>query len=183
MTMNKLSNSQLKKQRGFSLIEVLISVLVFGVGILGLGGLQIASIKGSSNSHYRTTASMLAMDLGDRMRSNLNAVSDGRYGEAVSCATVSRLCRSSACTIEELAVFDIQEVMCGSIRGTTREGGVNNLLPGGTLTITCDGGVCVTPRDDPRATHNITISWNSQKTDGRQTGDDQSRSLVVPVIP
>lgn len=179
MTMSRLP----KKQHGFSLIEILISVLVFSVGVLGLGGLQIASLKGSNNAHYRTTASVLAMDLADRMRSNLNAVSAGHYGEAVSCSTVSRLCRSSACSIEELAIFDLQEIKCGSKIGTRREGGVAGLLPRGQITITCDGGVCVTPLNSTRATHNITIAWNSQKTDSKQENDDQLRSLTLPVIP
>jgi type IV pilus assembly protein PilV len=173
MTMNRLS----MKQRGFSLIEILISVLVFGIGILGLGGLQIASLKGSNNAHYRTTASVLAMDLADRMRSNLNAVSDGRYGEAVSCSTVSRLCRSSACSIEELAIFDIQEVMCGSKRGTKREGGVAGLLPNGAMTISCVGGC-----DQPKAVHDITVSWDKSKTDHRSTLD-QEQSLTISLIP
>ena len=171
MTMNKLSTNQY----GFSLIEVLISVLVFGVGVLGLGSLQIASLKGSSNAHYRTTASVLAQDLADRMRSNLDAVREGRYGETVSCGTVSRLCRSSACSKEELAIFDVQEVMCGSKRGSRREGGIQGLLPGGLMTVTCVGGCNVAG-----ATHNINITWNAQQTDG---GSNQARSLTVPVIP
>lgn len=178
MTMNKLSINQ----RGFSLIEILISVLVFGIGILGLGGLQVASLKGSNNAHYRTTASVLAMDLADRMRSNLTAVSDGRYGETVSCGTVSRLCRSSACSIEELAIFDIQEIMCGSKRGSVREGGVQGLLPQGQMTITCAGS-CITPINTPRATHDIRITWNSQKTDADLKNDDQIRFLTMPIIP
>jgi len=179
MTMNRLS----KKQHGFSLIEILISVLVFGVGILGLGGLQIASLKGSNDAHYRTTASVLAMDLADRMRSNLNAVNAGLYGETISCSTVSRLCRSSACSIEELTIFDIQEIMCGSKVGTRREGGVAGLLPAGKMTITCDGGVCVTPPNSTRATHNITITWNTQRTDAKQDNASQLKSLTLPVIP
>ncbi len=179
MTMNKLS----KNQQGVSLIEILISVLVFGVGILGLGSLQIASLKSSSNAHYRTTASVLAQDLADRMKSNIDGVIEGYYGEAISCGAVSRLCRSSACSVEELATFDLQEVMCGSKRGSSREGGVHGLLPNGNMTVTCVGGCRTFPVLTPRATHNIQITWNDQKTDGRQTGDDQSRSLTMPVIP
>lgn len=173
MTMNERS----KNQRGFSLIEILISVLVFGVGILGLGGLQIASLKGANNAHYRTVASVLAMDLADRMRSNLSAVSDGRYGETVSCSTVSRLCRSSACSIEELAIYDIQEVMCGSKRGTIREGGAAGLLPSGAMTVACVGGC-----SQPKATHDIKVSWNKHKTDHRSTLD-QTQSLTISIIP
>ena len=175
-------NNRINNQSGFSLVEILISVLVFGVGVLGLTGLQVASLKGSNNAHYRTTASVLAMDLGDRMRSNINAVRDGLYGEAVSCNTVSRLCRSSACTKEELAVFDLQEVMCGSKRGSEREGGVVGLLPNGRMRVTCDAG-CVAPPNALNAVHNIVISWNENKTVGATTNDDQSRSLTMQIIP
>ncbi len=176
-----MNNRLPKRQYGFSFIEILISVLVFGIGILGLGGLQIASLKGSSNAHYRTTASVLAMDIADRIRLNPNAVSDGRYGKTVSCSTVSRLCRSSACSTDELAVFDIQEVMCGSRVGSGKKmrrlGGVVGLLPNGAMTITCVGGC-----GQPKATHDITVSWNKQKTDHRSTLD-QGQSLIISVIP
>ncbi len=183
MTRNKRINSP-RKQIGFSLIEILISVFVVSVGILGVGGLQIVSTKGSNDAHYRTVASMLAADLGDRMRSNPNGVSDGLYANDIDCEDdEARLCRSSACTIGELATFDNQEVMCGSRRGKVREGGIKNLLPSGDLTISCASGSCVTPRDSARATHNIRISWNIQKSDSNQADDDQARFLVVPVIP
>jgi type IV pilus assembly protein PilV len=171
-------NRQPNKQNGFSLIEILVSVLVFGVGILGLGGLQVASLKGSNNAHYRTTATVLAMDLADRMRSNRDGVDKGLYGRAVTCGSTPRLCRSSACSVEELAIFDVQEVRCGSKIGSRREGGVAGLLPGGAMTIACAGGACATG-----VIHNITITWNSQKIDSKQENDNQVRSLTLPVIP
>ncbi len=180
MTMNKLS----KNQRGFSLIEILISVLVFGIGIMGLGGLQVASLKGSSNAHYRTTASVLAQDLADRMKANITAVSTGNYGLAINCGVASDLCRrGNACTVDELAAFDLQEIMCGSLRGTEREGGVRGLLPGGNMTVVCPAGSCVTPVNTPRTTHLIRISWNTQKTDADTVNDDQARFLTMPIIP
>ena len=54
--MNRFSKSQL----GFSMIEVPVSLIVLGVGMLGMSGLQIASMKGSSNAHSRNVASMPA---------------------------------------------------------------------------------------------------------------------------
>jgi len=50
-----------KKQQGFSMIEVLISLVVIGVGMVGLSGLQIASMRSTNNAHSRNVASMLVM--------------------------------------------------------------------------------------------------------------------------
>jgi hypothetical protein len=71
----------------------------------------------------------------------------------------------------------------GSAAAMRREGGVVNLLSGGTMRITCAGGNCTTPLGvTPRATHNITIQWNTQKIDSESVNDDQSRFLTVPII-
>lgn len=54
-------------QRGFSLIEGLVSILIFSLGILALVGLQANSIQQSSNAKYRSDASMLVNELIGRM--------------------------------------------------------------------------------------------------------------------
>ncbi len=48
------------KQQGSMLLEALISILIFSIGILAIIGLQAASIKMSSDAKYRSDASMLA---------------------------------------------------------------------------------------------------------------------------
>lgn len=48
------------KQRGSVLLESLIAILIFSMGILAIVGLQGASIKNTANAKYRTDASMLA---------------------------------------------------------------------------------------------------------------------------
>lgn len=66
-------------QSGFMLLEALIAILVFSLGVLALVGLQTVSIKQSGESKYRTDAMMLAneviaeMWIGDRSFANLNA--------------------------------------------------------------------------------------------------------------
>jgi len=70
-----------KTQHGFSMIEVLVSLLVIAVGLLGLSGLQIASVKGTSNAHSRNVATNLAMELSERMRSNPAGVDDGIHSD------------------------------------------------------------------------------------------------------
>lgn len=48
------------RQAGFLLIEVLIAILVFSVGILAVIGLQAQMAKNSTDARYRAVASMVA---------------------------------------------------------------------------------------------------------------------------
>ena len=56
------------RQRGFSLVEVLVAVLVLSVGLLGLAGLQIAGLRSNESARTRTQVVIAAYDLADRLR-------------------------------------------------------------------------------------------------------------------
>ncbi|MDP2882394.1 MAG: type IV pilus modification protein PilV [Azonexus sp.] len=58
------------KQRGMSLIEVMVAVVVLASGLLGLGALQSRSLAMNQSAHYRSIAADLAADLADRIRAN-----------------------------------------------------------------------------------------------------------------
>jgi type IV pilus assembly protein PilV len=47
------------QQGGFSLIEVLIAILIFSIGVLALIALQVTSVRQSSNAKYRSEAALL----------------------------------------------------------------------------------------------------------------------------
>ncbi|HSX59410.1 MAG TPA: type IV pilus modification protein PilV [Tahibacter sp.] len=64
---------------GFSLLEVLVSMIILSIGLLGLAALQAFSIKANQSANYRTQATALAYDLLDRMRANRNELIAGRY--------------------------------------------------------------------------------------------------------
>ncbi|SDG36594.1 type IV pilus assembly protein PilV [Onishia taeanensis] len=73
------------RQSGVSLIEVLIALLVLGIGILGMVALQTRSLALDREAYLRSQAESLAYDLGDRIRANedqLNtyaiAIKDGK---------------------------------------------------------------------------------------------------------
>ena len=55
---------------GFSLIEVLVAMFVVAMGILALAGLLQASTRYSKMSELRSTATLLANDVADRIRAN-----------------------------------------------------------------------------------------------------------------
>ena len=172
------------KQKGISLLEVLISVLVLSVGLLGLGGLQLYALKGSNDAHFRTTASILASDLGDRIRINPEGVASGGYelSESQSTAicgnTAIKLCTgSNTCSAAELANFDLYQIVCGVKNGSDKSLGMKNLLPSATLSINCGSVSC-----DSDIEHIITFKW--EQTDNHDEGDDtQIRSLVWSVLP
>ncbi|MCF6190047.1 MAG: type IV pilus modification protein PilV [Cocleimonas sp.] len=183
----------LKKQSGFSLLEVLISMVILSVGLLGLGGLQVASLKGANNAHSRNVANMLVMELADRMRANPSGVRGGFYAVATQCATTETACRGTTyCSGQDKAKFDLQEIFCGMDTGSGREGGVRNLLFGdSSLDISCPAGSCITVPGVIRAQHDITIGWGEVSIDARQkdnsgvvnNGNIQALTLTVPVIP
>jgi len=179
MIMTNLSKGNRLREQGFSLIEVLVSLLILGFGLLGLGGLQVASIKSTGNAHSRNVANMLAMELADRMRANPLGVEGGFYAETVTCSTAEKACRiNTFCTPKETARFDLQEIMCGMKRGTKREGGVANLLVGGDLKVRF-------PIDCPRVNqaYEIKLAWGESVISPEQTGSPQDKSLTVCVKP
>lgn len=70
-----------KKNRGAALIEVVIASFLFAIGFLSLSNLQIQSFKSSTTAEYRAHASMLALDVIERIRSSKPFVDDFEFGE------------------------------------------------------------------------------------------------------
>jgi len=67
------------KQNGFSLIEVLVTMLIISVGLLGMVALQLNALKQNQNALQLTTSTLLANEITDRMRANQTAAADGNY--------------------------------------------------------------------------------------------------------
>ncbi len=69
----------IRDQSGFSLVEVLITVVLVSIGLLGLAGLQLTSVQNSNSSGERFIATTLAQDILERMRANRNrAIGPGK---------------------------------------------------------------------------------------------------------
>jgi len=66
-------------QRGATLIEVLIAIIVLAIGLLGLALLQITSVQSNHSAYYRSQVTILASDLADRMRANRTAALGSAY--------------------------------------------------------------------------------------------------------
>ena len=97
------------RQRGFTLLEVLISILVFSIGLLGVAGLMVLSVRTNHSAFLRTQASFLAESMAERMRTNLGWIDqyNGTYDTSTDVATPPTNCRASACTPTQLAGYDL----------------------------------------------------------------------------
>jgi type IV pilus assembly protein PilV len=67
------------RESGFSLLEVLITIVILAIGLLGMAGLTAASIRNNHGSYHRTQAVWLAYDIADRMRANRQKALEGDY--------------------------------------------------------------------------------------------------------
>lgn len=74
-------------QSGFSLIEILITLVILAFGLIGLAGLQAVGLKNSQSSLIRSQATLAGYDILDRMRSNCSAALNGNYDLALSATS------------------------------------------------------------------------------------------------
>lgn len=97
-----------KAQAGVTLIEVLISLLILAIGLLGMAGLQTVSLRSTQSAYLRTQASIASTDIVERVRANLQGIEASSYDNIDGEATVA--CNTAAgCNFLELAANDIEE--------------------------------------------------------------------------
>ena len=100
----------IKKTNGFTIIEVLITMVILSIGVLGLGLLQLTAMQNTQGGYLRSQAAILAYDIIDSMRANIPAVSAGNYGLAFTAATPAAVdCYGLAanCTTLQMASSDL----------------------------------------------------------------------------
>lgn len=160
-----------QNHRGFTLIEVMVAILVLSIGLLGLAGLQVTSLRNSTSAAERTQATFLAYDIIERMRANKDAAEAGSYDTTLNTAPSGTTnCQSSgaACSAADMATFDLNQWKCllggwssNSVCSTTLDID-RGLIPDGDASIVRGANSVVT----------VTIRW----TDGRD-----ARTVNLPV--
>jgi type IV pilus assembly protein PilV len=97
-----------KRQGGFTLIEVLVSAMILSIGLVGVAGLQVVSLKNNQSAYMRSQVSAMAYDLADRMRSNVSGAEAGFYDPAAAATRASCL-TTVGCSAQQLAQNDLAE--------------------------------------------------------------------------
>jgi len=154
--MNRLRSTRANLERGFSLFEVLITVVVISIGLLGLAGLQFAGLRASNNAQEHTYANLLAQDIEERIRANpggnYTAISLSTGGSA---PTALYDCATTSCSASNMRNYDKKQWYY-----TIKNGGAGYnvpILPNTTINVLgsvkdflhCNGGDY----------YIITISW------------------------
>ncbi len=96
--------SRKQKQRGISLIEVLIALLIFSIGLIGIASLLVMATSANHGAYLRTQVSYLAHNMADRMSANPMGVWNGDYNGTYPAAAGPSC--ASGCTAAQLAQHD-----------------------------------------------------------------------------
>lgn len=153
---------------GVSLLEVLISLVIMSIGLLGIASLQIQSKRASFEAIQRTTATMLTHEVVERMRNNTSTLSD--YLVTVGGGTItsepSPNCRdANTCTPQQLALHDLWEWE-QALDGAAETSGSANT--GGLVSPTA----CITgPAGGGSGFYTVAIAWRGQTSLSDPTGN------------
>ncbi|MEW5838117.1 MAG: type IV pilus modification protein PilV [Pseudomonadota bacterium] len=72
-------------QRGFSILEALVSVFVLSVGLLGVAAMQASALRNNQSALERSLAVMQSYAIFDAMRANAAVVPTGGYNMTLTC--------------------------------------------------------------------------------------------------
>ena len=174
------SRASRQAQRGFSMIELLVAVLIMGIGVLGISALQMVSLQNNRGALQRSEAINLAYDMMDRIRANPAGAPPTSAYDGLDLAENppnATDCNANACTQAQMVAFDqaVWKCQLGNFNTnntcqTLRTNGViadEDAQPGlanGDGSIDVDGNGMITITVQWRESGNLlrTITINSQ---------------------
>jgi type IV pilus assembly protein PilV len=95
---------------GFTIVEVLVSLVILSIGLLGIAKLVLYSAHSNDSAYLRSQATQLAYEILDNMRANPSAASAGNYNTPLTAAAVNPgyTCQNTACPVAaNLAAYDL----------------------------------------------------------------------------
>ncbi len=139
---------------GFTLVEVLIALVILSVGMLGIAGWYVHSMKAGRTSVFRHNAVTLAGDIADRIRANPRAAAAyGLAGANNACVDGGIDCTPAQMAANDIFLWDQQ---------------ATDALPNGTVTVVFDNTVAP-------PTYQITVAWT-------EPGENMNYSITIPVL-
>lgn len=162
--MLRVRDNSYYRQTGFSLIEVLISIFVLSVGLLGAASIQLQGMQNAQSAYLRSQATIIAYDMADRMRANPVGLANGDYD--VPTATADADCLTTVgCTPVELADHDYFEWNGNGVTSNS----ISNILPlgGGIVCIDSspdDGNSADAACDGLGTVYAIKVWWSDDRS-------------------
>jgi type IV pilus assembly protein PilV len=93
-----------RRQRGDTMIEVLVTIIIIAVGVLGAAALQVTTLKNLSSSHSASVAAIVAQDFSERMRAN----PDGNYVHSAAPTSTTDCVIAACAAASDLAAYDME---------------------------------------------------------------------------
>lgn len=158
--LNTMRHTPLQPQRGVTLIESLVAIVVMALGILGILGVQMRTLTDTQTGVRRAQAIRLIEDMGERMKVNPNALANiNAYVTAFADTPTLPNC-ASGCNAAQLAAYDV-----AAWKRIVREN-----LPAGQASI------FVPPAESGLATGlgrqlGVMIAWRENERAGTKTDD------------
>ena len=147
-----------RTERGFSLIEVLIALIIMSVGMLGIASLYVHSMQAGRTSLFRHNAVTLAGDVADRMRANPTGANayTAPLGLDNNCIDGGTNCSNTQMAAQDILQWQEQ---------------ADDTLPAGAVTIGFDNTV------NPPV-YTIAITWNEPMLNPNQ---QPSYTIITPI--
>lgn len=189
-------------QQGVTMIEAMISILLFAIGALGLVALQYSSIVGTGDNQQRTVAIWKAQELANRIKSNPSEIltyestinnttldsigkdrshADDGGSKIIACGTGSYVTPSKKCLagvecsdIEKVA-FDVWDVFCEPTTGVAVTGSTGNNAAAGSAALT-ELELGLMEHADGSGDYAIYMEWLSRE--GEQVKGEDSAEMV-----
>ena len=177
LNMNILNRSE----EGFTLIEVLVAIVIFSFGLLGIAGMLTISVRNNHNGYLRSQANFLAENIADRMRANQVALwAEDFNGDASTGSSVCDL--GTPCTYADLAAYEVEQwAQSLSLLLPSGEGNIDCVTVGAApvlVNIVSPPSIwSPVPPYDGICT--VTITWN----ESNETGVNDEQSLVLVIQP
>lgn len=163
-----ITNDRFKTSAGFTLLEVMVAMVIFSIGLLGLAGIQAVALKNNNSAYTRTVSMQLAYNMADVLRTSTDnsgsvnsiydSVSSAISGSAPKSCVQKNGSGAPDCTETELANFEIYHW----------KKRIEKELASGLGTITKNGEV-----------YTITLMWDDEHTGatGEACGTDSKVDL------
>jgi type IV pilus assembly protein PilV len=160
---------RIESSRGLTLIEVLITLFIFAIGLLGIAGMQAIAKKANFEAVQRTTATFLAYDIIERMRANSDTL-DEYLVEGLGGGTQGAPgtdCGAADCDTSALAVYDLYEWE-QAIDGTAEQSASGNAAGGLVEPTACVSG----PAAGVAGVYTVAVAWRGSSALSNPTIDD-----------